>query len=390
MVIPMSTRTILFFVWFYALGGGTAVRAQSVPAADPELRGAEAAMARCSAAASEKRHAEALAEAKVAEAAFRGRLATRPNEVRALVGLARTLGACRIPSADLALMGELSAESIELLQRALEVEPTLWAARYTLALNYYRAPAFLGRSKDAAREFDRLITQQGERTTIPEFARPFEYRGMLWSRAGAPDSAVAVWRRGARLFPSDTALRARLERAGAAPSTPRDSEAPRAATTPARIETVRVVASRTAAASVQATPSERRLTRSDVVMAAGGMADVLHAVQLQPGATRVGENAELFARGGDPSETPTFIDGGRIVSVARFEGLSGSTFGALDPWVVKSARFSSGGFSAQFGNALSGMLDVETDGRPRQGEWRVGLGLAQAGATVRLPLGART
>src|SRR5688572_19799998 len=323
MVNPMSTRTILFFVWFYALGGGSAARAQSVPAADPELRGAEAAMARCSAAASEKRHAEALAEAKVAEAAFRGRLATRPNEVRALVGLARTLGACRIPSADLALMGELSAESIELLQRALEVEPTHWAARYTLALNYYRAPAFLGRSKDAAREFDRLITQQGERTTIPEFARPFEYRGMVWSRAGARDSAVAVWQRGARLFPSDTALRARLEGAGAALSTPPASDAPRAETTPtapmtpdtpttagtpARIETVRVVASRTAAASVQATPSERRLTRSDVVMAAGGMADVLQAVQLQPGATRVGENAELFARGGDPSETPTFIE----------------------------------------------------------------------------------
>ncbi|HSJ63303.1 MAG TPA: hypothetical protein VK922_05265, partial [Gemmatimonadaceae bacterium] len=291
--------------------------------------------------------------------------------------------------------GELSAESIALLQRALEVEPAHWTARYVLALNYYRAPAFLGRSPLAAHELDRLIAQQGERTDVPEFARPFEYRGLLWSRAGVPDSALAVWQRGQRLFPADTALRARLGSTGAAPSQPSSPDAPRdaAAATPdsasARIETVHVVASRTVTATGQATPGERRLTRSEIVTAPGAMADVLQAVQLQPGATRVGESAELFARGGDPAETPTFIDGGRIASIVRFEGLSGSTFGALDPWVVKSARFSTGGFSVQFGNALSGVLAVETDDRPRAAQWRLGAGLAQAGATARLPLGAR-
>ena len=425
MVKPMSSRSTALALALCAFSVvAQPAFAQGGTTADAELQSAEAAMSSCSAAAAARRHPEALADAKVAETVFRSRLALRPNEVRTLVGLARTLGACRIPSADLALAGELSAESIELLQRALEVEPNHWLARYMLALNYYRAPAFLGRSKDAARELDRLIAQQGERNDVREYARPYEYRGTLWLRSGWRDSAVVVWQRGHQLFPGDTALRARLglgaESAAAthpvqpapqaapapatAPPASQDAQVPAttapATTAPAaatgaavarsRIETVRVVESRASAASVQPSPSERQLTRSDVVMSAGGMADVLLAAQLQPGATRVGEGAELFTRGGDPAETPTFIDGGRILSVARFEGLSGSTFGALDPWVVKTARFSTGGFSVQRGNALSGVLDIETDGRPRSREWRAGVGLAQGGATARLPLGART
>jgi vitamin B12 transporter len=354
-------------------------------------------MGRCATAAAERRLSEAATHASVAEAAFRSRIAMRPDDVRALVGLARTLGACRIPGADIARAGELSAESIDLLKRALEIEPRHWLARYTLALNYYRAPSFLGRSGDAARQFDHLIAQQGSRNDIAEFARPFEYRGVLWERAGERDSAIAVWNRGHAIFPADTALTARLGL-----TTPSDSGAGRHDTTtthgatppdgneavPTRMSAVRVVASR-AAAALASTPSTRTMTRSEIVTAAGTMADVLQSVQLQPGATHVAEGAELFARGGDPAETPTFIDGGRTLSVARFEGLSGSIFGAIDPWVVKSARFSSGGFSVQHGNALSGVLAIETDGRPRSTQWRAGLGLAQAGATARLPLGGR-
>jgi tetratricopeptide (TPR) repeat protein len=394
MVKPMSRTFILVSLSLLA-AAASAAPAQTTPPPDPALESAEAAMANCATAVSTRRQAEALAQAAVAEAAFRARLAVRPNDVRALVGLARTLGSCRIPGADFALAGELSAESIELLQRALEVEPAHWTARYVLALNYYRAPAFLGRSQHAARELDRLIAQQGDRADVSEFARTFEYRGLLWSRAGERDSALAVWQRGQRLFPADTALRGRIEAAGSAASGPPDPDAPRDAATPASypasasIETVHVVASRAVQATGQATPGERRLTRSEIVMAPGAMADVLQAVGLHAGATRVGESAELFARGGDPAETPTFIDGGRIASVARFEGLSGSTFGALDPWVVQSARFSTGGFSVQYGNALSGVLAIETDGRPRATQWRLGAGLAQAGATARIPLGRR-
>ena len=405
------------------LGGVHPLHGQQ-PAPDPEMAAADSVVRVCAAAAAARRPSDALAAADVAERAYRARILRRPGEVRALVGLARTIGACRIPSADLALAGDLSAESIELLQRALDIQPNHWAARYMLALNYYRSPPFMNRSADAARELDRLIALQGDRNDVTEFARTYEYRGMLWSRAARPDSARAVWERGLRLFPGDAVLRERLRlpavaaapapaqppsqtdtaRAAASPpvdsvraATPVRPDTARTVSSPSvpviapstgTLEAVRVIASRAAIASASATPSERALTRSEVLTTAGGTADILQAAQLQPGATRVSEGADVYARGGDPAETPMFVDGGRTLPVSRFEGLSGGLFGVIDPYVVKSVRFSTGGFSVRRGNALSGVLDIETDSRPRDTQWRVGGSLTQGAATGRLPFGA--
>ena len=352
---------------------------QAPPAADP----AESALAICAAAATRGDLDAARAAADIAESAFRERIARRDDDVSALVGLARTLGQCRMAGAELMRIGELSAESIELLQRALAVDPQHWLARYVLALNYYRAPAFMGRGQAAARELDLLLAQQGSRTDVAEFARTFEYRGLLWSRAGERDSALVVWRRGLELFPADTALRARV---GAADAAPDDQPiAPRTAT----MQAVTVTAS-VSTIVARATGSERQLRRSDIVMPAGSTADVFQAIQLQPGATRMGDAVELHTRGGDPAETPIFLDGARVPAMSRFEGLSGGLFAAIDPFVVRQARYSSGGFSVRHGNALSGVLDIETDGRPLESEWRAGLGLGQGALTVRRALGRRS
>jgi tetratricopeptide (TPR) repeat protein len=355
--------------------------AQQAASTDPLLDAADSALQSCSAHAAARRIPDARNDARRAEGAFRARMAQRPNEVRALVGLARTISQCRIPGAEFMEMGELSAEAITLLQRALEIEPENWVARYILAMNYFGAPAFLGRAGDAARELDRLIMLQRDRNDRADFARPFEYRGLLWERAGQRDSAEAVWERGLRIFPADSALRARLRR----DSQPSEGDRLRAS-----LDAVNVVASRVIVAAAQHSPSVRVVRRSEVVQSAGGMADLAQAIQLQPGATRVSEGAELFTRGGDPAETPTLMDAGRVLPLTRFEGLSGSVFGGIDPWVVRSARFSAGGFSVRHGNALSGVLEVETDGRPRERTWRASLGLAQAGITARIPTGPRS
>ena len=369
----------LRFAIIAAIIAGSQAAVAQAPPADP----AESALAACAAAAARGDLDTARVAADLAESSFRQRIARRPDDVSALVGLARTLGQCRMAGAELMRIGELSAESIELLQRALEIEPGHWVARYVLALNYYRAPAFMGRAAAAARELDILIAQQGSRTDVPEFARTWEYRGMLWSRAGQRDSALVVWRRGLELFPADTALRARVAGSNASPDDP--PIASRSTT----LQAVTVSAS-LAAPVARATGSESQLRRSEIVMAAGATADVFQAIQLQPGVTRVGDGVELHTRGGDPAETPVFLDGARVPSMSRFEGLSGGLFAAIDPFVVRAARFSSGGFSARHGNALSGVLDIETDGRPLESEWRAGLGLGQGALTVRRALGARS
>jgi len=135
--------------------------------------------------------------------------------------------------------------------------------------------------------------------------------------------------------------------------------------------------------------SERRLDRMHVLTTPGGAGDVMQNVQLLPGATGLGEGGEIYARGGDPSETAVLLNGGRIIYASKFETLNGGLFGVLDPMVLTSARFSAGGFSARHGNALSAVLDVEADGRPDKLSWRAGINTVQGGVTARAPLGAR-
>lgn len=359
----------------------------------------------CAEAAEAGRRDAAVRLADAAEGTFRARVAADPRDADAHVALATTLLRCRVPFAELAEKGALSGEAIDLLQRALDVEPGHWTARFVLASTYLRLPAFMGRGPDAIRQLDALLALQGERRDVPVLARPWELRGMLWERAGRADSARAVWARGAQLFPDDAGLARRLAQpASAQPApapAPASAPAPAAAPTsaaPAPAATartvgalgpVRVVAS-AAPAVAATTPGLTVLSRAQVLMTPGAMGDVLQGVGLQPGATRATEGSDVYTRGGDPAETPILIDGGRIPGAARFEGLNGGLFGALDPAVLRNVRFSTGAFSARVGNALSGVLDLETDGRPRARSTRAGLNTVQASGTGRTPLSART
>ncbi|MFL5580406.1 MAG: hypothetical protein ACJ8AO_08530 [Gemmatimonadaceae bacterium] len=369
-----------------------AVRAQAAATAaataDPTAAEARAALRSCADLAEGRRVAEAQAPAREAERLFRARVERQPRDVEALVGLARTLSQCLLPAGDLLQQGELSSQAIDLLERAIEIEPRHWVARFVLASIMFRSPSFLGRAPRAARELDTLLALGGDRADNPRLARAYDMRGTLWSRAGRADSARAVWERGLRSFPGDSLLRARVDAAPpASPAPPADAppaDAPAAAT---GLGAVRVVARASAPSGAQ--PSQRLVTRAQVLLAPGGGADVLQTVQLQPGATRVGEGADVYTRGGDPTETALLVNGARVPSLARFEGLAGSTFGALDPFVVQSVRFSSGGFSARHGDALSGVLEIETDGRPRERELRAGLSLVQASGTARAALGKK-
>jgi hypothetical protein len=121
----------------------------------------------------------------------------------------------------------------------------------------------------------------------------------------------------------------------------------------------------------------------------GGTGEMLQTLQSMPGATRAGDGADLYVRGGDPEETPTFVNGGRMAFPGRWESLGGTTMGVLDANVLAKAYFSAGAFSAKYGNALSGIVDVEAHGRPQESRWRAGVNLASIGASAYRTLGER-
>ena len=355
------------------------------------------ALRACTALADSGKADAAKVEGDRAASLYRKRLARDPRDVEAMVGVARALSQCLVPSAELMEQGELSSEALDLLDQALAVQPDHWLARFMIAAISYRSPSFLGRGERAAKELDELLRMQGNRTDNPMFARVFAMRGLQLNRAGKADSARVLWARGAALFPQDAELR-RLAVGSVPPSSPSpvlrdktDTAAVDRAITDARASSLAAVQVSAPSAPRRASlPSVKDISRSQVLVAAGGAADVLQAVQMQPGATRVGEGGDVYTRGGDASETSLIVNGARLLSLARFEGLNGSMFGAIEPFVVKTVRYSSGGFSARHGNALSGVLEIETDGRPRERQTRAGISLVQASATLRVPTSTRT
>ena len=128
------------------------------------------------------------------------------------------------------------------------------------------------------------------------------------------------------------------------------------------------------------------ISRLDILTTPGGAADIFQSLKTLPGLTQVSESAELYIRGGDPIESLTMIDGALAYHPYTFESAYGGLFSNLSQTVVKGMYFSSGGFSAKYGNALSGVLDIETRNQPDNYKYQVGLSIANASLSVDFPI----
>lgn len=132
----------------------------------------------------------------------------------------------------------------------------------------------------------------------------------------------------------------------------------------------------TASAFTAADEEGVTLTAMDVVRTPGAAADLFWAIKSFPGLQQVEEGAGLFVRGGDVSETVVLLDGAIINHPYKYESPTGGFFGTFSPFLLKGTFFSSGGFSAQYGNALSGALSMESQGLPDRRRMGIGIGLA--------------
>lgn len=181
-----------------------------VPGAAQDLARAQTLLETCQAAAADDMKDASRAIAREAESLFTHLERQHPQDPEPLVGHARVLSQCLLPFAGAFGKADLYHRSTELLERALALDSTHWAARYSLALGHYHVPRFMGRTDDAIREFERLLRQQGDAAEFPEQAGPFAYLGDLYVRKGRGEDAVQLWQRGAALFPDDRRLQRRL------------------------------------------------------------------------------------------------------------------------------------------------------------------------------------
>ncbi len=126
---------------------------------------------------------------------------------------------------------------------------------------------------------------------------------------------------------------------------------------------------------------EKRMTMlkpMDIVTTAGAGADITAAMNLLPGTQRVGEQEGLFVRGGSNTEAKVVIDG-MIVQNPYFSSLPDvQSRGRFQPFMFKGTSFSTGGYSAQYGQALSSVLLLNTTDKTQNEGFGLSLNLASA------------
>ncbi|ADB39598.1 TonB-dependent receptor [Spirosoma linguale] len=127
---------------------------------------------------------------------------------------------------------------------------------------------------------------------------------------------------------------------------------------------------------------EKRMTMlkpMDIVTTAGANADITAAMNLLPGTQRVGEQTGLFVRGGSGEEAKVVIDG-MIVQNPYFSSMPDvQSRGRFQPFMFKGTSFSTGGYSAQYGQALSSVLLLNTTDKTQNEGVSLSLNLANAG-----------
>ncbi len=97
--------------------------------------------------------------------------------------------------------------------------------------------------------------------------------------------------------------------------------------------------------------------------------------------------SEMRVRGGDAAETAVLLDGQPLPYAYHFGGGAGSA-GTLNGDLVDSVAVTTGGFSAEYGDALAGIIDLSTrEARPGKTTGTAGLGSMLAHAALFGPAG---
>jgi hypothetical protein len=124
----------------------------------------------------------------------------------------------------------------------------------------------------------------------------------------------------------------------------------------------------------------------DIVTSAGGQGDIAGAIQTLPGVQRNGgDQTGLMVRGGDVNESMVIIDGTTVQNAfgSNIPGVSQRS--RFSPFQFKGTSFSSGGYSARYGQALSSVLELQTNDLPEKSNLNLGVnfsGAALSGAKL--------
>ena len=99
----------------------------------------------------------------------------------------------------------------------------------------------------------------------------------------------------------------------------------------------------------------------DIATTPSAQGDVFGALGTLPGVQKVGEDGRVFVRGGEGYETKTFMDGMLVASPYTSKMPDMPTRGRFSPLLFSGTLFSTGAYSAEYGQALSSIVDMKTN-----------------------------
>ncbi|MGB4845005.1 MAG: TonB-dependent receptor [Ferruginibacter sp.] len=124
------------------------------------------------------------------------------------------------------------------------------------------------------------------------------------------------------------------------------------------------------------------LSALDIVTTPSANGDVTSAFKTLPGTQQVGESEGLFVRGGSATESKIYMDG-NLVNNFFFSSTPGiATRGRFNPFLFKGTIFSSGGYSALYGQALSSALILESTDLPERTQADLGVSVIGIGGGI--------
>jgi hypothetical protein len=119
-----------------------------------------------------------------------------------------------------------------------------------------------------------------------------------------------------------------------------------------------------------------------VLTTAGANAQITSFLETQPGVQKVGESEGLFVRGGTGTEAKFFMDGNLVNNYFGNSVPGIKSMDRLNTSLFKGNVFSSGGYSALYGQALSAILALESIDLPERNSADFGISPIFASGTI--------
>ena len=140
--------------------------------------------------------------------------------------------------------------------------------------------------------------------------------------------------------------------------------------------------------------SIRNFSYEEIRRSPGGFEDVIRALSILPGVAQAdaGRN-DLIVRGGAPSENLYLINGIEVPNINHFgtQGATGGPLSYVNLDFVRETSFSTGGFSALYGDKLSSVLNINLrDGREDRIGGKGTISASQFGLNLEGPISANS